>query len=235
MTSLYRQGVSVSQLTTWPEKDRPREKLIAKGPSALSDSELLAIFLRTGIQGKNAIELAQEMLTHFGSLKSIFAADLKRFTAMKGLGEAKFVQLQACLEMSQRYLAEQLKQGDSIQNPEQVKQYVQSHLLKHNNEVFAVLFLNNQHQIIQFEELFFGTINAASVHPRVIVQKALSLNAAAVILAHNHPSGVAEPSTADIDITQTIKNAMQLIDVRLLDHLIVASHKVTSMAELGQI
>ena len=225
----------MNQLSHWPSEDRPREKLLKRGPQALSDSELLAIFLRTGVAGKNVIELAREMLSHFGSLKKLFAANKDDFTALKGLGEAKYVQLQACLEMSQRYLAERLTHGDAVKNPSQVKSYVQSRLVGRANEIFAVMFLDNQHRIISYEELFFGTINSSSVHPRVVVQRALAVNAAAVIVTHNHPSGVAEASISDIDITRTLKQAMTLIDVRLLDHLIVASHQVTSMAEQGQI
>ena len=220
-------------LTRWPADDRPREKLLKRGPNALTDSELLAIFLRTGVQGKNVVELARDMLAHFGGLKNLFAADYASFTAFKGLGQAKFVQLQACLEMSQRYLAEQLTTGDAINNPNEVKSYIQSRLVGRKNEVFAVLFLNNQHQILSFEELFFGTVNASSVHPRVVVQRALAINAAAIIVSHNHPSGVAEASHSDIDITRSLKAAMNLIDVRLLDHLIIAGHQVTSMAEQG--
>jgi DNA repair protein RadC len=220
-------------LARWPADDRPREKLLKRGPNALTDSELLAIFLRTGVQGKNVVELARDMLAHFGGLKNLFAADYASFTAFKGLGQAKFVQLQACLEMSQRYLAEQLTTGDAINNPSEVKSYIQSRLVGRKNEVFAVLFLNNQHQILSFEELFFGTVNASSVHPRVIVQRALAINAAAIIVSHNHPSGVAEASHSDIDITRSLKAAMNLIDVRLLDHLIIAGHQVTSMAEQG--
>jgi len=179
--------------------------------------------------------LAREVIQHFGGLKKLIAADIDSFCQFKGLGEAKYVQLQACMEMSQRHLAEELTCTDVMNNPRQVKDYVQSRLLNHTNEVFAVLFLDNQHRIITFEKLFFGTINTASVHPRVVVQRALVLNAAAVIMTHNHPSGVAEASISDIDITRTLKQALNLIDVRLLDHLIVASHRVTSMAEQGQI
>ena len=225
----------MSQITSWPASEHPREKLLARGPSSLSDAELLAIFLRTGIKGKNAIELAREIIKHFGSLKSMLACDIEQFCSLKGLGMAKYVQLQACLEMSKRHLAEELKQGDTISSPQQVKDYIQSHLMSRPNEIFAALFLNNQHQIIAYEELFFGTVNASSVHPRVVVQRALFHNAAALIVSHNHPSGVAEPSISDIDITVTLKDALKLIDIRLLDHLIVASHRVISMAELGHL
>ncbi len=225
----------MTRLSNWPSADRPREKLLARGADSLSDSELLAIFLRTGLPGKNVIELARDIIQHFGNLKNLFSADQKTFCEIKGLGEAKFVQLQACLEMSQRYLAEEIALGDAMTSPNQVKSYVQSRLVCRPNEVFAALFLDNQHRVIAYEELFFGTINASTVHPRVLVQKAIRVNAAAVIITHNHPSGIAEPSLADIDITLTLKQALNLIDVRLLDHLIVASHQVISMAEMGKI
>ncbi len=225
----------MTRLTLWPNQERPREKLLSKGADSLSDAELLAIFLRTGIKGKNVIELALEIIRHFGSLKKLFAADHDNFCQIKGLGTAKFVQLQACLEMSQRHLAEEITKKDIMNNPNQVKTYIQSQLINYHNEVFAVLFLNNQHQLISFEKLFFGTINASTVHPRVVIQRALANNAAAIIIAHNHPSGVAEASHSDIDITITLKHALNLIDVRLLDHFIVASHQVVSLAEMGQI
>ena len=225
----------MNPIKSWPAAERPREKLLARGAMALSDAELLAIFLRTGIKGKNAIELARDIITHFGGLRQLFASDIQSFCELKGLGTAKYVQLQACLEMSKRHIAENLELGDSFNNPQQVKEYLQSHLVSRPNEVFAGLFLDNQHRVIAYEELFFGTINASSVHPRVIVQRALKHNAAAMIVAHNHPSGVAEPSLSDIDITVQIKGALNLIDVRLLDHMIVASHQVISMAELGKV
>jgi DNA repair protein RadC len=225
----------MSSLFSWPESERPREKLLSKGATSLSDSELLAIFLRTGTRGKNVIELSREIIQHFDSLKNLFAASEKEFCQIKGLGRAKYVQLQACLEMSQRHIEEQITRQDAMQNPSQVKQYVQSRLMAKPNEVFAVMFLDNQHHVLAFEELFFGTINASSVHPRVVLQRCLAHNAAAVIVTHNHPSGVAEPSLSDIDITKTLKTALNLIDVRLLDHLVVAAHQVTSLAERGQI
>jgi len=225
----------MTYLRLWPEGDRPREKLLKKGAGSLSDSELLAIFLRTGTHGKNVIELSREIIQHFGGLKGLLAASEKEFCSIKGLGRAKYVQLQACLEMSQRHIEEEIALQDAIENPQQVKQYVQSRLTGKPNEIFAVMFLNNQHQVLAFEELFFGTVNASSVHPRVVVQRCLAHNAAAVIVTHNHPSGIAEPSLSDIDITQTLKSALNLIDVRLLDHLVVASHQVTSLAERGQV
>lgn len=225
----------MSSFNLWPEKEKPREKLLQCGAQSLTDTELLAIFLRTGTKESNVIDLAREVIQHFGGLKKLLTADLMSFCHVKGLGRVKYTQLQACLEMSQRYLAEELSSNDAMQNPNQVKAYVQSKLMGYPNEVFAALFLDNQHRIIAYEELFFGTINASSVHPRIIVQKALTFNAAAIIVTHNHPSGVAQASISDIDITTTLKHALALIDVRLLDHLIVASHQVISMAESGQI
>jgi DNA repair protein RadC len=219
----------------WPEMEKPREKLLNRGANALSDAELLAIFLRTGTPGKNVIELAQDIINHFGSIQALFAATEQQFCQIKGLGRAKFVQLQASLEMSLRHTNEQITQQSAIENPEQVKRYLKQRLAGLANEKFVTLFLNNQHQVLAYEELFFGTINASSVHIRVIVQQCIKHNAAAIIIAHNHPSGVAEPSLSDIDITQQIKSAMQLIDVRLLDHLIIASKRVVSLAEQDQI
>lgn len=225
----------MANLQAWPLNERPREKLLQKGASSLSDSELLAIFLRTGTRGKNVMELSREIIIHFGSLKSLFSATESEFCSIKGLGTAKYVQLQACLEMSQRHIEEQITQQDAMQNPAQVKRYVQSRLLAKPNEVFAAIFLDNQHRVLAYEELFFGTINASSVHPRVVIQRSLYHNAAAIIVAHNHPSGISEPSLSDIDITKTLKTALALIDVRLIDHLVVASHQVTSLAERGQV
>lgn len=225
----------MSLTQTWPRNELPREKLLRYGASALSDSELLAIFLRTGTSGKNVMQLSREIILQFGSLAALFAAPKAEFCMIKGLGKAKYAQLQACLEMSLRHAHEQLETQDAISNPEQVKQFVKARLRNQPNEVFAALFLDNQHQVIAFEELFFGTINASSVHPRVVVQRGLYHNAAAAIVTHNHPSGVAEPSPADIDITHTLKSALSLLDIRLLDHLVVAGHQVVSLAERGQI
>ncbi len=225
----------MTYLNLWPEGERPREKLLSRGANALSDAELLAIFLRTGTQGKNVLQLSRDIISHFGSLRRLFSADEKEFCQIKGLGRAKYVQLQASLEMSQRYMHEEISRQDAMENPTQVKQYVLSRLSGKVNEVFSALFLDNQHRVIAFEELFFGTVNASSVHPRVVLQRSLAHNAAAVIVAHNHPSGVAEPSISDIAITKTLKTSLALVDVRLLDHLVVAANQVTSLAELGQV
>ena len=216
----------------WPDDERPREKLLRRGASALSDAELLAIFLRVGVKGKTAVDLARELLQNFGSLRQLFDADAQKFCATHGMGEAKYVQLQAVLEMSRRYLAEKLKRGDPLTDPDAVRHYLTSKLRDYRFEVFACLFLDNRHRVIQYEELFRGTIDGASVHPREVVRRALYHNAAAIIFAHNHPSGVAEPSQADERITQKLKEALQLIDVRVLDHFVIGDH-IVSFAERG--
>lgn len=225
----------MSKLKLLPESIRPREKLLQQGPKSLSEAELLAIFLRTGLPGKNVIQLAQEIVQYFGGIKNLFAANIKEFTQIKGLGQAKYVQLQACLEMTRRYLHDQLQQTEVLSNPNIVKDFLRNHLADRPNEVFAALFLNNQNHILSYEELFLGTINCATVHPRIVAQRALKLNAAAVILAHNHPSAIAEASVADINITHALKETLNLLDVRLLDHFIIAGQKIVSMAEEGKI
>ncbi len=222
-------------ITDWPADERPREKLLQRGANALSDAELLAIFLRTGVRGKSAVDLARDLLIHHKGLGNLLAADQASFCRSHGLGSAKFAQLQAVLEMSRRHLRENLDKGDAITSPRQTRDYLQSRLCHYPHEVFACLFLDNRHRVIEYEELFRGTIDGASVHPREVVKRSLSHNAAAVILAHNHPSGVAEPSQADRAITQQLKNALALVDIRLLDHLIIGSGEVTSLAEEGSI
>ncbi|EKO3572816.1 MAG: DNA repair protein RadC [Vibrio metschnikovii] len=218
-----------------PVESMPREKLLARGPQALSDAELLAIFLRTGTPGMNVLELADCLLRQSGSLRALFSASKEQFCAHKGLGEAKFVQLQAVLEMTQRYLAETLKRGDALTSPQQTKLYLTSVLRDRHREAFYILFLDNQHRVIQDEILFEGTIDAASVYPREVVKRALQLNAAALILAHNHPSGIAEPSQADRRITQRLVDALQLVDIRVLDHFVIGDGEVVSFAERGWI
>ncbi|WP_217541444.1 RadC family protein [Vibrio metschnikovii] len=218
-----------------PVESMPREKLLARGPQALSDAELLAIFLRTGTPGMNVLELADCLLRQSGSLRALFSASKEQFCAHKGLGEAKFVQLQAVLEMTQRYLAETLKRGDALTSPQQTKLYLTSVLRDRHREAFYILFLDNQHRVIQDEILFEGTIDAASVYPREVVKRALQLNAAALIFAHNHPSGIAEPSQADRRITQRLVDALQLVDIRVLDHFVIGDGEVVSFAERGWI
>ena len=228
--------LQIQTLKNWPSAERPREKLLSLGAASLSDAELLAIFLRTGVKGCNVVDLSRNLLVTFGSLANIFRATQREFCHQHGLGSAKYVQLQACLEMSKRYLAEQLtQQGSALASSQATRDYLISELRNETREVFAVLFLDNQHQVLKFERLFFGTLNAAAVYPRVVVEQALTHHAAAVILAHNHPSGVAEASIADKRITQKLEQALQLIDVRVLDHMIIAGHQCYSFAEHGEI
>lgn len=217
----------------WPEAERPREKLLARGPAALSDAELLAIFLRTGCAGKSAVDLARELLTAFGGLRPLLEAGSDAFCRGEGLGTAKYAQLQAVLEMSRRHLSASLAAGDPLTSPDLVRRYLSAQLRHHHHEVFGVLFLDNQHRLRAFEELFRGTIDGASVYPREVVKRALAHNAAAVILAHNHPSGVAEPSQADRRITDRLTQALDLVGVRVLDHMVVGDGDVVSFAERG--
>jgi len=219
----------------WPRNERPREKLLARGPAALSDAELLAIVLRTGVSGMTAVDLARELLSEFGGLRPLLAADRQQFCAHHGLGQATFALLQAVMEIACRRLQEQLQREDSLENPEATRQFLSSRLRHLPHEVFACLFLDNRHRVIVFEELFRGTIDGASVHPREVVRRALHHNAAAVILSHNHPSGVAEPSRADIQLTRRLTEALALIDVRVLDHIVVGDGNGVSFAERGLI
>lgn len=222
------------RITDWPASERPREKLLAQGPEALSDAELLAIFLRTGVTGFTAVDLARDLLNRFGGLRPLLQADIKDFCSARGLGEAKYAQLQAVLEMGRRHLSESLKRGDAITSPEHTRRYLAARLRDYPFEVFACVFLDNRHRVLAFEELFRGTIDGASVHPREVVRRALHHNAAALILAHNHPSGIAEPSRADQSITERLRDALGLVDVRVLDHIIVGDELV-SFAERGLI
>jgi DNA repair protein RadC len=219
----------------WPMAERPREKLLAKGAHVLSDAELLAIFLRTGCAGKSAVDLARDLLHRFGGLRPILEADLQQFCMAHGLGTAKYAQLQAVLEMAKRHLAETLHKESVFTHPQHVRQYLLSQLRHQSREIFAVLLLDNQHQLITYQELFFGTVNAAHVYPREVLKLALAHNAAAIIVAHNHPSGVAEASQADQHITQNLIKAMRLIDITVLDHFIVGDGEVSSFAEKGWI
>ncbi|MHA7878783.1 MAG: RadC family protein [Saccharospirillum sp.] len=217
----------------WPAGERPREKLLAQGASALSDAELLAIFLRTGLPGLSAVDLARQLLATYGGLTALFSADLTRFCEARGLGEAKFVQLQAVLEMSRRYLLDDLQSGPSLTSPGDTRQFLLAQMRGLQHEVFACIWLDNQHRVLSYEPLFTGTIDGAAVYPREVVRTALKHNAAAVILAHNHPSGVAEPSQADRQITDRLVNSLSTIDVRVLDHMVVGSGMVVSFAERG--
>ncbi|MBI5659288.1 MAG: DNA repair protein RadC [Nitrosomonadales bacterium] len=220
-------------IADWPAGERPREKLIERGASSLSDAELLAIFLRTGVKGKSAVDLAREMLVRFGTLTRLCAADKKEFCAIHGMGQAKYVQLQAVLEMARRALKEEMQSGDALNSPGAVRSYLQLLLRGRKQEVFVVIFLDAQHRVIAGEELFQGTLTQTSVYPREVVKRALHHNAAAVIFAHNHPSGVAEPSQSDRLLTDALKQALALVDVRVLDHFIVAGAGCLSFAERG--
>ena len=208
-------------ITDWPSEERPREKLLLKGANALSDAELLAIFLRTGIPGVSAVDLSRQLLTSFGSLRALLTASQNNFCRHKGLGNAKYAQLQAVLEMANRHQSETLKRTDCLSNPADTINYLRGKLRDQPHEVFACLMLDNRNRVIAFREMFRGTIDGASVYPREVVKQALADNAACVILAHNHPSGIAEPSQADIQITERLKKALALVDIRVLDHVII--------------
>lgn len=220
-------------ITDWPLAERPREKLLSLGAQALSDAELLAIFLRTGVPGCTALDLARALLSRFGGLRPLLAADLASFCEAAGLGPAKYAQLQAVLEMGRRHLGETLDRGTALTGPDEAKAYLQARLRDLAEERFCGLFLDNRHRVLAFEELARGSITGATVYPREVVKRALSLNAAAVIFAHNHPSGVAEPSRADEQLTVKLKDALALVEVRVLDHMVVGEGEPVSLAERG--
>ena len=220
-------------ITDWPAAERPREKLLGQGPQALSDAELLAIFLRVGLRGKSAVDLARELLNRFGSLNGIFSASRVVLTGVPGMGESKYAQLQAIFEMSRRALAEDMRCGDALSSPQAVRDYLKLRLGGLQRELFVVLFLDAQNRMSASEELFAGTLTQTSVYPREVVKRALYHNAAAVIFAHNHPSGMAEPSHADQSLTKVLKEALALVDVKVLDHFVVAGNGVLSFAERG--
>ncbi len=219
----------------WPAAERPREKLLRMGAGTLSDAELLAIFLRTGLPGVSAVDLARRLLNECGGLRPLLDADYQAMRSHKGLGPAKFVQLQAALELARRHLWETLQRGDALTSPDETRRFLAARLRGYHHEVFACLFLDNRHRVIAFDELFSGTIDGAAVHPREVVKRALGHNAAAVILAHNHPSGVAEPSRADEAITRRLKEALATVEIRVLDHLVVGDGEMVSLAERGLI
>ena len=219
-------------ISDWPLEERPREKLLDRGAESLSDAELLAIFLRTGVPGLTAVDLARRLLDEFGGLKPLLDADETRFCGHRGLGRAKYAQLRAVLEMARRHFYASIQRGDALRSPDETRRYLAAELRACPHEVFACLFLDNRNRVLTFEKLFFGTIDGASVYPREVVRRAIDNNAAAVIFAHNHPSGIAEPSAADRQITQRLKDALALIDVRVLDHMVVGD-EVVSFAERG--
>jgi len=220
-------------IRNWPAAERPREKLLEHGSSSLSDAELLAIFLRTGVSGKSAVDPARHLLTEFGSLRALLEADIRGFCRHLGLGPAKFSQLQAVLEMSRRHLAERLRRDSALESPQAVRDYLKSLLRHEPHEVFGCLFLDSKHRMLAFEVLFRGSIDSASVYPRQVVKRALTHNAAAVIFCHNHPSGISEPSQADRTLTKRLIQALDLIEVRVLDHFIIGDGQPLSMVEHG--
>ncbi|HKK56381.1 RadC family protein [Marinobacter sp.] len=219
--------------THWPEDERPRERLLAHGANSLSDAELLAIFLRTGTAGMPVMALARHLTDEFGGLRGLMTASRSQFCAIKGLGNAKYAQVQAAMEMARRVMDEPLRQGDPLRSPEDTRRFLSIRLATYPHEVFAGLFLDNRHRVIRYQELFRGTIDGAAVYPREVVRQALEVNAAAVIFAHNHPSGVAEPSQADVSLTRRLKEALGLVDIRVLDHMVVGHGDIISLAERG--
>jgi DNA repair protein RadC len=222
-------------IRNWPADERPREKLLKRGPEALSEAELVAIFLRTGTRGRSAVDVARELLTKFGSLRGLLTADRESACAAIGLGPARYVALQAALELARRHYRELMQTGPSLNNPRSTREYLRMRLRDLDHEVFCCVYLDNRNRVIHFEELFRGTIDGATVHPREVVKHALAHKAAAVILAHNHPSGVAEPSQADELITRRVQEALGAVDIRVLDHLVIGDGHCESMAERGML
>ncbi|BDI07548.1 RadC family protein [Sphaerotilus microaerophilus] len=216
-----------------PAALRPREKLLAQGPAALADAELLALLLRTGTQGLGVLQMAEQLLARNGGVSGLLRTEPNQLAKVKGLGPAKLAELQAVLELARRALTAELAQRPVFDSPTTVREYLKLQLADLAHEVFAVLFLDAQHRLIAYEPLFRGTLTQTSVYPREVLKRALALNAAAVLLAHNHPSGVAEPSRADEFLTQSLKNALALVDVRVLDHLVVGRGQIVSFAERG--
>ena len=219
----------------WPEGQRPRERLISEGAAALSDPELLALLLRVGVKGRSAVELGRDLLQEFGSIGGLFSASLMQFSAVHGMGPAKYAELQAVMELAQRAIGEQLQAGHLLSSPEAVRQYLRINMGRQQHESFVVLFLDVKNRLLTMKEMFRGTLTHTSVYPREVVKAALAYNAASVMLAHNHPSGTAEPSEADLVLTRALVQALALVDVRVLDHFVVAGPHVHSFAEHGQL
>ncbi|WP_113955262.1 RadC family protein [Arenicella xantha] len=217
----------------WPEAERPREKLLSNGAQSLSDAELLALFIRTGIPGKTAIDMAREALLEAGGLRALLNMSRTEIKQFKGIGDAKYVQFSAALELGRRYLMERLERGEAITSPQASRDYLTLQLRDKPYEAFFVMYLDSKHRVIQHQELFRGTIDNASVPVREVVKEALKHNAAAMIVAHNHPSGVAEPSAADRALTETLSLALAMVGVKLLDHFVVGDSQVVSFAEMG--
>ncbi|QYF91915.1 DNA repair protein RadC [Massilia sp. PAMC28688] len=219
----------------WPAQQRPRERLIKEGAAALSDAELLALFLRVGVAGKSAVELGRDLLGHFGSIQGLFGASLPALAGVHGMGPAKYAQLQAVMELARRAIAEQLQAGSTLASPDAASTYLRMSIGRQPHESFVVLFLDVKNRLIASEEMSRGTLTHTSVYPREIVKAALRHNAASVILAHNHPSGVAEPSAADMQLTRALMQALALVDVRVVDHFVIAGPHVHSFADHGQL
>ena len=217
-------------ITDWPLGERPRERLLALGAAALSDAELLAVILRTGLPGKSAVELGRDLLSRFKGVAGLFAADLRN---VKGLGPAKRAQFAAAMELARRSLKDGMRSASALTSPGAVRDYLRLAIAEREHEVFVCLWLDAQHRVIAFDELFRGTLTQTSVYPREIVKAGLKANAAAVIFAHNHPSGVAQPSQADELLTRNLKDALSLVDIKVLDHFVVAGHQALSFAERG--
>ncbi|KQQ33516.1 hypothetical protein ASF61_10585 [Duganella sp. Leaf126] len=222
-------------INDWPKHQRPRERLIRDGAGALSDAELLAIFLRVGVRGADAVQLGQHAMHHFGSLQRLFGATLPEFSAINGLGPAKFAQLQAVMELARRAMLEEVRSATTLASPQAVKQYLRLLLNGRSFESFYVVFLDVKNRVLDVKELFRGTLTHASVYPREVVKEALARNAASVMLAHNHPSGTPHPSEADVRLTRSLTQALALVDIRVLDHFVVAGQHVHSFAEHGQL
>ncbi len=222
-----------SPISSWPDSEKPREKLLAAGPASLSDAELLAVLLRSGLPGVSAVSLARTLIARFGGLRGLFAASHDELCRVRGFGSGKYSQMQAAAELARRQLAEPLRRDGPLNNPAAVRDFLHARLRDKPYEVFCCLYLDNRNRLIRFEELFRGTIDGASVHPREVARRALRRNAAALILAHNHPSGVAEPSQADEIITRRLSSALALLDIRVLDHLVVGDGETVSFAERG--
>ena len=229
----FQKNIQNLPIKEWPKGDRPREKLLNSGPGSLGDAELLAIFIRTGLPGKTALDLARDALLEAGGLRAVLNLSAIQLCQMKGIGTAKYVQFQAALELGRRYLMEQMEKGDAITNPQMSRDYLTLQLRDKPYESFFVMFLDSKHRVIHHQELFRGTIDNASVPVREVVKEALKHNAAALIVAHNHPSGVAEPSAADKSLTQALYLALDMVGVKLLDHFVVGESEVISFAEMG--
>ena len=221
------------RIADWPQTERPRERLMTQGPEQLSDAELLAILLRTGSHGRSALDVARSLLNRFGSLRALLDCERHQLCEQPGLGPAKVSQIHAAIELARRHLRESLERGQPLTSPQVTREYLRAALRDRPHEVFCALMLDTRHRVIRFEELFTGTIDSAHVHPRVVVEKALAYRAAALIVAHNHPSGIAEPSQTDLAITRRLRDALGLVDIRLLDHFIVGDTEVVSLAERG--